>query len=116
MGAAAQSFPILYPETDRRVRQQELPDYLPARMVNEHVYCPRLFFYEFVEALFRDSVDTLEGAAQHKRVDSGTGALPSGSESEEAEQKIHSRSVTLASASGSSISPMVRGTGIPFAR
>jgi CRISPR-associated protein Cas1 len=29
------------------------PDYLPARMVNEFVYCPRLFFYEFVEGIFR---------------------------------------------------------------
>jgi CRISPR-associated protein Cas1 len=63
-------------------------------MVNEHVYCPRLFFYEFVDGLFRDSVDTVEGSTQHKRVDSGTGALPSDADTEE---KIHSRSVTLAS-------------------
>ena len=32
--------------------ERELPDYLPARMVNEFVYCPRLFFYEWVEASF----------------------------------------------------------------
>ena len=25
--------------------KRELPDYLPARMVNEFAYCPRLFFY-----------------------------------------------------------------------
>lgn len=31
-----------------------LPDYLPARMVNECVYCPRLFFYEWVEGVFRE--------------------------------------------------------------
>ena len=24
--------------------KRELPDYLPARMVNEFAYCPRLFF------------------------------------------------------------------------
>ena len=35
-----------------------LPDYLPARMVNEFVYCPRLFFYAWVEGLFAESVDT----------------------------------------------------------
>ena len=29
--------------------KRELPDYLPARMVNEFAYCPRLFFYEWVE-------------------------------------------------------------------
>jgi CRISP-associated protein Cas1 len=53
----------------------EVPDYLPARMVNEYVYCPRLFFYEFVDGLFQESVDTVEGSTQHKRVDRGTGAL-----------------------------------------
>ena len=26
-------------------RRDGLPDYLPVRMVNEFVYCPRLFFY-----------------------------------------------------------------------
>jgi hypothetical protein len=35
-------------EPKRRV-EVELPDYLPARMLNEFVYCPRLFFYEWVE-------------------------------------------------------------------
>ena len=29
-------------------RSVELPEYLPARMLNEFVYCPRLFFYEWV--------------------------------------------------------------------
>jgi len=42
--------------------QRELPDYLPARMVNEFAYCPRLFFYEWVEGLFQESVDTVEGS------------------------------------------------------
>ena len=28
------------------------PDYLPARMLNEFVYCPRLFYYEWVEGVF----------------------------------------------------------------
>ena len=42
---------------------------LPARMVNEFVYCPRLFFYEWVEGIFRESSDTVEGSQQHKRVD-----------------------------------------------
>jgi CRISPR-associated protein Cas1 len=46
--------------------KRELPDYLPARMVNEFVYCPRLFFYEWVEGLFAESADTIEGAIQHK--------------------------------------------------
>ena len=45
-------------------------------MLNEFVYCQRLFYYEFVEGVFVESVDTLRGGAIHQRVDSGSGALP----------------------------------------
>jgi len=45
-------------------------------MMNEFVYCQRLFYYEFVEGVFVESVDTLRGDAIHQRVDSGSGALP----------------------------------------
>jgi len=55
---------------------RDLPDYLPARMVNEFVYCPRLFFYEWVEGVFRDSADTVEGKIQHQRVDARATELP----------------------------------------
>ncbi len=72
-----------------------LPDYLPARMVNEFVYCPRLFFYEWVEGVFLHSSDTVEGAAQHKRVDREGKGLPSSDDL--GEEKIHSRSITLSS-------------------
>jgi CRISPR-associated protein Cas1 len=79
------------------------PDYLPARMVNEFVYCPRLFFYEWVEGVFRESADTLEGSAQHKRVDARPSELPpvgqpaDGNKDESKAEKIHARSVTLSS-------------------
>lgn len=85
---------------------------LTARMVNEFVYCPRLFYYEFVEGIFVSSADTLRGSSQHRRVDSGSGALP-GAQSAEPKQEtatsllaansektadtIHSRSVQLGS-------------------
>jgi CRISP-associated protein Cas1 len=49
---------------------------LPARMLNEFVYCPRLFYYEHVEGVFVHNADTRRGAALHKRVDAGKGALP----------------------------------------
>ncbi|HBY64487.1 MAG TPA: CRISPR-associated endonuclease Cas4/Cas1, partial [Solibacterales bacterium] len=76
-------------------QERELPDLLPARMVNEYVYCPRLFYYEWVEGVFRESADTLEGAWQHRRVDQKGGAeLPAPEELGGAE-KIHSRSVAL---------------------
>jgi CRISPR-associated protein Cas1 len=74
--------------------KRELPDYLPTRMVNEFAYCPRLFFYEWVEGLFAESVDTVEGSIQHRRVDAKATALP---DAAELTQSIHSRSVTLAS-------------------
>jgi CRISPR-associated protein Cas1 len=74
--------------------KRSLPDYLPARMVNEFAYCPRLFFYEWVEGLFAESVDTVEGAIQHQRVDAKATALPNASELPD---RIHSRSVTLSS-------------------
>ena len=45
-------------------------------MLNEFVYCPRLFYYEHVEGVFVDNADTVRGAAVHARVDKGTGALP----------------------------------------
>lgn len=48
-------------------RPPVIPDYLPARMLNEFVYCPRLFFYEWVEAVFRHSSDTVDGAQRHER-------------------------------------------------
>lgn len=70
-----------------------LPDYLPARMVNEFSYCPRLFFYEWVEGVFRESADTLEGSIEHRRADAGSGELPSAG----ANETIHARSVTLSS-------------------
>src|ERR1022692_4428473 len=83
-------FPAAAPEGDVRT----LPEYLPARMVNEFSYCPRLFFYEWVEGVFQESADTVEGAAQHRRVDEKPTALPGPGEVAAA---IHARSVTLSS-------------------
>ena len=50
------------PAKARLARPVELPDYLPARMLNEFVYCPRLFFYEWVEGVFAHSADTVDGS------------------------------------------------------
>jgi CRISP-associated protein Cas1 len=59
-----------------KVRVETEPQQIPARMMNEFVYCPRLFYYEFVEGVFVESADTLRGEALHQRVDSGDGSLP----------------------------------------
>ncbi len=39
----------------------EVPDLLPARMLNEFAYCPRLFFLEWVQSRFVDNDDTADG-------------------------------------------------------
>src|SRR5687768_18595219 len=85
------------------------PEPLPVRMLNEFVYCPRLFYYEHVEGVFQHNADTKRGAALHARVDSGKGELPAPtppgspvadlkSETPPAEpEMVHSRSVSLSS-------------------
>ena len=49
---------------------------VPARMVNEWVYCPRLAYLEWVEGEWAESGDTAEGRRAHGRVDEGGGRLP----------------------------------------
>jgi CRISPR-associated protein Cas1 len=75
----------------RRVR---LPDYLPARMLNEFVYCRRLFFYEWVDGVFAHSADTVEGALRHETLGEKQERMPPPGEDAE---RIHSRSVSLSS-------------------
>src|SRR5580658_7247718 len=96
---SALPLPLPQPKPTRIALRAPSPDYLPARMVNEFVYCPRLFFYEWVEGVFRESADTLEGAAQHKRVDARPTALPEarGDTATATHEVLHARSVTLSS-------------------
>lgn len=75
-------------------RPVTLPEYVPARMLNEFVYCPRLFFYEWVEGVFAHSADTVEGALRHDTLGEKPEAMPAAGDNAE---RIHSRSVTLTS-------------------
>ena len=52
------------------------PELLPARMLNEFTYCPRLFHLEWVQKEWADSADTLAGKHDHRRVDVEHGELP----------------------------------------
>lgn len=84
--------PLPFPETLR-----DLP-LLPARMINEYEYCPRLAYLEWVQGEWADSADTAEGRHVHRRVDNAKGdTLPSAEEAETIEQ-FHARSITLSSA------------------
>jgi CRISPR-associated protein Cas1 len=53
-----------------------LPETVPARMVNEFVYCPRLFYLEWVQGRFATSDDVEEGRWVHRVVDDPGGDLP----------------------------------------
>jgi len=88
----------LAPQSKTLPSSPELPDYFPARMLNQFVYCPRLFYYEWVEGVFVDNRETVEGSIRHAKLDAKDDALPS-PESAAAGETIHSRSVTLSSES-----------------
>lgn len=92
------------PEVAAPVRQGELPftgpgdgpPLVPARMVNEYSYCPRLAYLEWVQGEWADSADTVEGRHAHRRVDRKSGLLPATDASEDFD-RLHVRSVTLSS-------------------
>ena len=67
---------------------------VPARMLNEFAYCPRLSYLEWVQGEFAHSADTLDGRFQHRRVDKPSGDLPDADAADD-ETVIHARSVTL---------------------
>ncbi len=48
---------------------EKVPSLIPARMVNEFVYCERLFYLMWVSQLFEQNVHTTAGTAVHARVD-----------------------------------------------
>lgn len=62
-------------------------------MLNEFVYCPRLFFYEWVESVFAHNSDTVEGELRHQKLETKEDALPL----PDSESTIHARSVLLSS-------------------
>lgn len=68
---------------------------LPARMINEYAYCPRLAYLEWVQSEWAESSDTTEGRYTHRRVDQPGGDLPEPGES--VDDKLHARSITLSS-------------------
>jgi CRISPR-associated protein Cas1 len=100
-------------------------------MLNEFVYCPRLFFYEWVEGVFAHSADTVEGALRHEKLETKADPLPpAGTPSasplakgrttegstpiaDTARETIHARSVQLASDTHQLIATidLVEGTG-----
>lgn len=71
---------------------------LPARMVNEFAYCPRLAYFEWVDGVFTDNAETAEGRFHHRRVDQAPARKTRQTEEGESnDTTIHQRSVWLSS-------------------
>jgi CRISPR-associated protein Cas1 len=89
------------PNTDATDTTAATPDddagaaLIPARMLNEVVYCPRLFHLEHVAGEWDDNADTVSGKRTHRRVDASASALPDAQQLEEAGLRV-ARSVTAA--------------------
>ena len=90
MAQVQTELPLPFPELSG-----DLP-LLPARMVNEYQYCPRLAYLEWVQGEWAESADTVEGRFSHRRVDQPSGELPPPEELAE-DEHIHARSITLSS-------------------
>lgn len=73
----------------------DVPTLLPARMLNEYAYCPRLFHLEWVQGEFRDSADTVDGRWKHRNVDTPGGKLDGGAPKDG--EVVHARSLALSS-------------------
>lgn len=53
---------------------------LPARMINEFVYCPRLAYLMWVQQEWADTADTVEGRIRHVRSEGSPRAMPAAEE------------------------------------
>lgn len=51
----------------------DVPDLVPVRMLNEFVYCPRLFYLEWVQGEWADNAHTEDGRFVHRRADKKAG-------------------------------------------
>lgn len=77
-----------------RTEADESYDLVPARMLNEFTYCPRLFHLEYVQGEFADNEDTIAGTSIHRRVEEEAGRLPP-SEELDPEDRVAARAVLL---------------------
>ena len=77
-------------------RPSESAPLIPARILNEFVYCPRLAYLEWVQKEWADSSDTVEGRHLHRRVDEQGGVLPK--PDEQFEELKQARAVEISSA------------------
>jgi CRISP-associated protein Cas1 len=64
------------------LRSREAPAVVPARMINEVLFCERLLYLEWAQGEWADNAFTADGSAVHARVDTTKGDLPAVAEEE----------------------------------
>ena len=96
----------------------DVPELIPARMLNEFAYCPRLCYLEWVQGEWADNLETHQGTFGHRVVDQPTRkTVPTGKQEPEEEpsrggtvdessdaechdtEVLHARSLTLSAPS-----------------
>ncbi len=76
--------------------EDDAGELVPARMLNEFTYCPRLAYLEWVQGEWADNPDTLDGEFVHRNADVPTRKdVPTPTAETEADEKLHARSVRL---------------------
>jgi CRISPR-associated protein Cas1 len=76
----------------------DVPDLIPARMLSEFAYCPRLCYIEWIDGEFSDNEDTVDGRFAHRRVDAKEDAIAKDgikTETETETETVHARSLFL---------------------
>jgi CRISPR-associated protein Cas1 len=61
---------------------RDVPECIPARILNEHSYCPRLAYLEWARSEFVDNYYTEEGRLKHRHVDKELGTMPEPTEND----------------------------------
>jgi CRISPR-associated protein Cas1 len=86
-----------------------VPECVPARMLNEFTYCPRLAYMEWVQGDFASNYEVEDGRLAHRVVDKESGYLPDSKDDE----KFRSRSVWMSAPSDALTARMdlVEGSG-----
>lgn len=78
---------------DESVSSAETTEPVPARMLNELTYCPRLYYLEHVAGEWAESADTVDGRRAHRRVDRP--GPPLAAPDADPGDRIHARSVSV---------------------
>lgn len=68
--------PAAEPDAGNDASDLEEGALLPARMLNEFAYCPRLFYLEWVRGWWAENDYTADGSDVHRRVDIPAGVAP----------------------------------------